>query len=101
MKLPRVPTVVIAISANATHNHTPSVTWIKGSGGVTAAVRGVHAEAPTVELDLVKQILELRGGVKLTRGEGWLTADTAKIDIKTGKVQMTQVKGSIPAPKGP
>jgi lipopolysaccharide export system protein LptA len=82
-------------------DHTPHVTWARGSGGVTADVRGVHAEAPSVELDLVRQVLDLRGGVKLTRGQGWLTADAARIDVPTGKVSMTQVKGSIPVAKGP
>jgi lipopolysaccharide export system protein LptA len=80
-------------------DHTPHVTWLRGSGGVSADVRGVHAEAPTVELDLAKQVLDLRGGVKLSRGQGWLTADTARIDIATGKVSLTQVKGSIPTPR--
>jgi lipopolysaccharide export system protein LptA len=79
-------------------DHSPHVTWVRGSGGVSADVRGVHAEAPTVELDMSKQVLELRGGVKLTRGQGWLTADNARIEIVTGKVQLTQVKGSIPVP---
>jgi lipopolysaccharide export system protein LptA len=82
-------------------DHTPHVTWARGSGGVTADVRGVHAEAPAVELDLTKQVLDLRGGVKLTRGQGWLTADSARIDILTAKVSLTQVKGSIPVAKGP
>jgi lipopolysaccharide export system protein LptA len=83
-------------------DHSPHVTWVRGSGGVSADVRGVHAEAPTVELDMSKQVLDLRGGVKLTRGQGWLTADTARIEVATGKVQLTQVKGSIPVPpKGP
>jgi len=79
-------------------DHSPHVTWVRGSGGVSADVRGVHAEAPTVELDMSKQVLDLRGGVKLTRGQGWLTADTARIEVNTGKVQLTQVKGSIPVP---
>jgi lipopolysaccharide export system protein LptA len=82
-------------------DHTPHVTWAKGSGGVTADVRGVHAEAPAVEVDLRSQVLTLAGGVKLTRGQGWLTADTARIDIPTAKVSLTQVKGSIPVAKGP
>ena len=82
-------------------DHTPHVTWARGSGGVTADVRGVHAEAPSVELDLTKQVLDLRGGVKLTRGQGWLTADSARIEIATAKVSLTQVKGSIPVAKGP
>jgi lipopolysaccharide export system protein LptA len=83
-------------------SQAPAVTWARGSGGVSADVRGVHAEAPTVELDMTKQVLDLRGGVKLTRGQGWLTAESARIEIATGKVSLTQVKGSIPVPpKGP
>jgi lipopolysaccharide export system protein LptA len=82
-------------------DQTPHLTWAKGSGGVTADVRGVHAEAPSAELDLTKQVLDMRGGVKLTRGQGWLTADSARIEIATAKVSLTQVKGSIPVAKGP
>jgi lipopolysaccharide export system protein LptA len=82
-------------------DHAPHVTWARGSGGVTADVRGVHAEAPSVEFDLSKQVLDLRGGVKLSRGQGWLTADSARIDIATAKVSLTQVKGVIPVAKGP
>lgn len=83
-------------------DHTPHVNWARGSGGVVADVKGVHAEAPEVELDLKKQLLELRGGVRLTRGQGWLQADKATIDIATAKVTLTQVKGMIPvSPKGP
>jgi lipopolysaccharide export system protein LptA len=77
---------------------SPHVSWARGSGGVSADVRGVHAEAPEVELDLTKQILELRGGVRLTRGQGWLQAEKASIDIATAKVTLAQVKGSIPVP---
>jgi len=79
-------------------DNTPHVTWAKGSGGVVATVRGVHAEAPEVELDLAKQVLDLRGGVRLTRGQGWLQADRATIEIATAKVSLMQVKGSIPVP---
>ena len=61
-------------------------------------MRGVHAEAPEVELDLMRQVLELRGGVRLTRGQGWLQAERASIDIATAKVTLAQVKGSIPVP---
>jgi lipopolysaccharide export system protein LptA len=80
---------------------SPHVSWAKGSGGVSADVRGVHAEAPEVELDLTKQVLELRGGVRLTRGQGWLQAERASIEIATAKVMLTQVKGSIPVPPRP
>jgi hypothetical protein len=80
---------------------TPHVSWARGSGGVSADVRGVHAEAPEVEVDLLKQVLDLRGGVRLTRGQGWLQADRASIEIATARVTLTQVKGSIPVPPRP
>jgi lipopolysaccharide export system protein LptA len=76
----------------------PHVVWARGSGGVTADVRGVHAEGPEAELDLPKQVLDMKGGVRLARGQGWLQAEQARIDIGTGKVTASQVKGSIPVP---
>jgi lipopolysaccharide export system protein LptA len=82
-------------------DQTPHLTSAKATGGVTADVHGVHAEAPSAELDLSKQVLDLHGGVKLTRGQGWLTADSARIEILTARVSLTQVKGSIPVAKGP
>jgi lipopolysaccharide export system protein LptA len=83
------------------YDDAPRVTWAKGSGGVKADIKGVHAEAPEVELDLAKHQLDLRGGVRLARGQGWLEAEKATIEIGTGKVTLKDVKGSIPvgAPK--
>jgi lipopolysaccharide export system protein LptA len=81
------------------YDQVPHVTWARGSGGVVAEVKGVRAEAPDVELDLAARTMELRGGVRLTRGEGWITADRASINIATAKVTMSDVKGSIPIPK--
>ena len=78
---------------------SPHLNLAKGSGGVVADVRGVHGEAPEVELDLKKQVLELRGGVRLSRGQGWIQADKATIELTTARVTATQVKGSIPVPK--
>lgn len=78
---------------------SPHLYFAKGSGGVVADVRGVHGEAPEVELDLKRQVLELRGGVRLSRGQGWIQADKATIELGSGKVTATQVKGSIPVPK--
>jgi lipopolysaccharide export system protein LptA len=74
----------------------PRVSWAKGSGGVTADVKGVRAEAPELELDLGKQKLWLRGGVRLYRGQGWVAADGAEIDLATARVSMTNVKASLP-----
>lgn len=79
------------------YDEVPHVTWLKGSGGVAATVEGVRAEAPEVELDVGRQVLELRGGVRLSRAGGWLSAETASINVATGKVSMRAVKGSIPA----
>ncbi len=84
---------------NARNDRTPHVTWARGSGGVVADVKGVRAEAPEVEIDLGTRTMELRGGVRVTRGDGWLAADRATIHIATGKVSMSEVKGSIPIPK--
>jgi lipopolysaccharide export system protein LptA len=78
------------------YDEAPRVTWAKGSGGVTADIRGVHAEAPEVELDWARHTLELRGGVRLTRGQGWLNAERATIEIPTAKVTLKDVKGSLP-----
>ncbi|MEO7327813.1 MAG: LptA/OstA family protein [Minicystis sp.] len=82
------------------YDQVPHVTWVKGTGGVLAEVKGVRAEAPEAELDLQSQTLELRGGVRLTRGEGWISAERASIQIASGKVSMSDVKGSIPVKPG-
>ena len=74
----------------------PKISWAKGSGGIVADVKGVHGEAPEFELDLAKQHLSLRGGVRLSRGQGWIVADGAEIDLATAKVTMTNVKASVP-----
>ncbi|MFS8067701.1 MAG: LptA/OstA family protein [Byssovorax sp.] len=96
VKLTKGSLTVACPRVEVRYDQIPHVTWAKGSGGVVAEVKGVRAEAPEVELDLAGQALSLRGGVRLTRGEGWITADQATIQIVTGKVSMTGVKGSIP-----
>ncbi|MBP9112418.1 MAG: hypothetical protein KBF88_06385 [Polyangiaceae bacterium] len=77
----------------------PHVLWAKGSGGVVAEIKGVRGEAPEAELDMKKHVLELRGGVKLTRGSTWVQAESASIDVASAKVTLFQVKGSMPVPK--
>ena len=77
---------------------TPHVKWARGSGGVSADVRGVHAEAPEVELDLAKQVLELRGGVRLTRGQGWLQADKATINTLIPKLKSAGAQDILELP---
>jgi lipopolysaccharide export system protein LptA len=99
VKLARGAMALSCPRVDVRYDQVPHVTWARGSGGVVAEVKGVRAEAPEVEVDLGAQTMELRGGVRLTRGEGWITADRASINIATAKVTMSDVKGSIPIPK--
>lgn len=101
VKLAKGALTVACPRVEVRYDQVPHVTWLRGSGGVVAEVKGVRAEAPEVELDVAGQALSLRGGVRLTRGEGWITADQATIQIATGKVAMSGVKGSIPASEIP
>lgn len=77
----------------------PHLNWARGSGGVVADVRGVHVEAPEFEFDVTKQLLEMRGGVKLSRSGGWIQAERATIELATMRVNAREVKGSIPVPQ--
>jgi lipopolysaccharide export system protein LptA len=99
VKLARGPMTLSCPRVDIRYDHVPHVTWARGSGGVVAEVKGVRAEAPDVEVDLGARTMELRGGVRLTRGDGWITAERATINIATAKVTMSDVKGSIPIPK--
>jgi lipopolysaccharide export system protein LptA len=99
VKLARGPMSLSCPRVDVRYDHVPHVTWVKGSGGVVAEVKGVRAEAPEVEVDLASRTMELRGGVRLTQGDGWLTAERASINIATARVTLSEVKGSIPVPK--
>jgi lipopolysaccharide transport protein LptA len=78
------------------YDEAPKVRWAKGSGGVTARLKGIEATAAQFEVDVAHRTIKLAGGVKLSRGRGWVTADSAAIDINTRKVTLEDVKGSIP-----
>lgn len=78
------------------YDEAPQVKWAKGSGGVHAELRGIIADAAIVEVDVPARRVKLAGGVKLSRGRGWVHADEALIDIKTHHVTLQEVKGSIP-----
>jgi lipopolysaccharide export system protein LptA len=97
--LRRGPMTLSCPRVDVRYDRVPHVTWARGSGGVVAEVKGVRAEAPEVEVDLASRTMDLRGGVRLARGDGWITADRATINIATGKVSMAEVKGSLPIPK--
>lgn len=74
----------------------PNIVWAKGSGGVEAELRGIRAEAPEVEIDLSRNLLELRGGVRIAQGSGFLQAASGIIDLGTARVKLQGVKGSFP-----
>jgi lipopolysaccharide export system protein LptA len=78
------------------YDEAPKVRWAKGSGGVTAKLKGIEATATEFEVDVAHRTIKLSGSVKLSRGRGWVTADSAAIDINTRKVTLEDVKGSIP-----
>ena len=78
------------------YDESPRVRWAKGSGGVIARLQGIDAQAQTIELDVPKRRVELKGGVRLARGRGWVTAERASIDLATQHVSLHDVKGSIP-----
>jgi lipopolysaccharide export system protein LptA len=78
------------------YDEAPKVRWAKGSGGVRARMKGIEAAAQSFEVDVACRTFKLGGGVRLTRGKGWVTADNATIDIATRKVTLNDVKGSIP-----
>lgn len=78
------------------YDQAPNVRWAKGSGGVSASMRGIEATAATVELDVQRRSVELSGNVRLSRGRGWVTAERARIDLGTRHVTLESVQGSIP-----
>ncbi len=78
------------------YDEAPNVRWARGSGGVSAQAKGFSATAQAVEVDVAARSVRLEGSVKLTRGRGWVTADSASIDLASGKVVLNDVKGSIP-----
>lgn len=106
VRLARAGVVVRCPRVEARYDDRPSVVWLRGTGGVIAEASGIKAEAPEVELDLAQKTLELRGGVRLARGgsgapegAGWMTAERAAIQLATGRVSMSAVKGVIPMAK--
>lgn len=98
VKLEKGALRVRAPSVEVRYDEMPNVTWAKATGGVVAELKDVRAEAPEVEMDLPKQTLSLRGGVRIARGDGWLRAERATIDLLSAKVSLTGVEGALPVP---
>jgi lipopolysaccharide transport protein LptA len=78
------------------YDEAPNVRWAKGSGNVSARAKGFSATAAMIEIDVNRRSVRLAGSVKLARGRGWVTADSATIDLSTRKITLNDVEGSIP-----
>ena len=78
------------------YDEAPVVRYARGSGAVTVRLKGIEAKATTLEVDVARRSVRLQGGVKVSRGRGWVTAEAAQIDIATRHVTLDAVKGSIP-----
>lgn len=87
---------VLCPKVDIRYDQAPRVRWARGSGGVKARVKGIEATSSAVVVDLAKRVVNLSGGVRLTRGRGWVEANRASIDLSTHKVTLHEVKGSIP-----
>ena len=92
---------VVCPKVEMAYDEAPQVRWARGTGGVEARVQGIVARAAVVEVDVPKRKVELSGGVRLTRGKGWVEAERATIDIATYRVSLHEVKGSIPVKPPP
>lgn len=92
---------VVCPKVEMTYDEAPQVRWARGTGGVEARVQGIVARAAVVEVDVAKQKVDLSGGVRLTRGKGWVEAERASIDIPTYRVTLHEVTGSIPVKPPP
>jgi lipopolysaccharide export system protein LptA len=86
----RCPTVEIR------YDRSPRVSFARGTGGVTAKLKGIDATANSVEFDAASRTVAFHGSVRLSRGRGWVTAEHATVDVASGKVSLQEVKGSIP-----
>jgi lipopolysaccharide export system protein LptA len=83
-------------SVEIRYDRSPRVSFARGTGGVSARLKGIDATASVVEFDAASRTVALHGSVRLSRGRGWVTAEHATVDIASGKVSLQEVKGSIP-----
>jgi lipopolysaccharide export system protein LptA len=72
------------------------VRWARGFGGVRAKHRDVVATAASAEIDVGKRVVKLSGSVRLSRGAGFLAAEQAAIDLRSRRISLSRVEGSIP-----
>jgi lipopolysaccharide export system protein LptA len=78
------------------YDQAPIVRYARGSDNVKLRMKGVEAKAASFEVDVSRRSVRLQGGVRVSHGRGWVTAEAAQIDVGTGHVTLDAVKGSIP-----
>lgn len=78
------------------YDEAPQVKWARGTGGVTARLKGIEARARSLEVDVGARRLSMVGDVRLSRGKGWVEAERATIHLVTQKVTLEGVRGQIP-----
>jgi lipopolysaccharide transport protein LptA len=81
---------------DARYDGAPNLRQVRGTGGIKAAFREVHAKAQNVEVDVEKRQVTLSGAVELVRGRGWVRAERATLDLSSHRVSLEMVTGSIP-----
>jgi lipopolysaccharide export system protein LptA len=96
VKLTRGPLAIACEHLDARYDQVPHVTWARATGGVTLSMQGATAEAPELELDLASRTAVLAGGVRIGRGQGWIAAERATVQLDSGKIAMNGVRGVLP-----
>jgi lipopolysaccharide transport protein LptA len=82
----------------AKYDQVPSVTWARATGAVQARVGDLLAKAREAQLNWLERSIALRGDVRFSRSGAWLTAREARIDLRSRKVSLEQVRGAFPIP---
>jgi lipopolysaccharide transport protein LptA len=98
VRVQRGELVIRCDRVDARYDGAPNVTWAHATGHVIADWKGISARANEAELILSRRVLELRGGVKLSRAGAWIEAREAQVDFVTGRLTLEKVSGSIPVP---
>jgi lipopolysaccharide export system protein LptA len=72
------------------------VRWARGFGGVRAKQRDAVATASSAEIDTGRRVVTLAGSVRLSQGASYITAERAQIDLRSRRISLSRVEGSIP-----
>ena len=84
----------------AKYDHAPSIRWAKATEGVRAQLDEFDARSAEAELHMDRSLLRLRGDVSIRRGGAWMQARDVSVDLKTHRMTLEQVRGSIPVASG-